>query len=406
MRTPSPRSSPSRYDASHSRTGDRRAPIAVEHWCRSRAAAAVHVAAGRAVAEAAARQLPLLSGGGPGARPAVTVLDARQRGTRFVALANRTILNAPAQTGMDFWSLNPYVGCEFGCSYCYARYTHRYVVERARDAGRLTDEEFRDFRGPGGWEAFERRIFVKQRALAALDGDLRRLSRSATAAGPPTIVLGTATDPYQPAESRFGITRAVLERLARCEGLSVGIITKSPLVARDAHVLRALQAHNAVEVYLSLISVDAAVVRAVEARSPHPVARLRGVRKLAAAGVNVGVIIAPVLPGLTDDLPRLRALFRAARDAGARFVCAAPLRLYPAVRDRFLPVLDERFPALAPRYRTVYGGAMSPPRAYGRALQRRIRRLQVEFGFPVNRGMVDRYRSGVPGGQRELELNG
>jgi len=356
------------------------------------------------VAEAIAPQLPLLAGGGPAAPQPVAVLDSRQRGTRFVALGNRTILNSPAQTGMDFWSLNPYVGCEFGCTYCYARYTHRYVVERAHDEGRLSDEEFREFRGPGGWEAFERRIFVKQRALAALEADLRRLTRSTAAAGPATIVLGTATDPYQPAERQFGITRALLERLARCEGLSVGIITKSPLVARDADVLRAVQRRNAVEVYLSLISVDADLVRAVEVRSPHPAARLRGLRKLAAAGVNVGVIIAPVLPGLTDDLPRLRTLFRAARDAGARFVCAAPLRLYPAVRDRFLPVLDGRFPALAPRYRAVYGRATSPPGTYRRALQRRIRRLQAEFGFPVNRGMVDRYRSAVPGGQRELEL--
>lgn len=354
-----------------------------------------------------ARQLPLLPGGGAAARAPVAVLDSRQRGTRFVGLGNRTILNSPAQTGMDFWSLNPYVGCEFGCTYCYARYTHRYVVERAHDAGRLTAEEFHDFRGPGGWEAFEQRIFVKQRALAALEGDLRRLMRSTgTSGSPPTIVIGTATDPYQPAERQFGITRAVLERLARCEGLSVGIITKSPLVARDTEVLRALQRRNAVEVYVSVISVDADLVRAVEARSPHPAARLRGLRKLAAAGIKAGVIVAPVLPGLSDDLPRLRALFGAAREAGARFVCAAPLRLYPAVRDRFLPVLDQQFPALAPRYRAVYGRATSPPSRYGRALQRRIRRLQAEFGFPVNRGMVDRYQTAVPGGQRELELVG
>ena len=84
----------------------------------------------------------------------VNVLDERQRGTQFVALSPRTIFNSPEQTGMDFWSVNPYVGCEFGCTYCYARYAHRYVVERARDAGRLTADRFADFRGPHGWEAF------------------------------------------------------------------------------------------------------------------------------------------------------------------------------------------------------------------------------------------------------------
>jgi len=335
------------------------------------------------------------------------VLDQRLRGTRFVALANRTILNAPAQTGMDFWSLNPYVGCEFGCAYCYARYAHRYVVERAHAQGRLSDAELTDFRGAHGWEAFERRIFVKQQTVAALERDLRRHARSARPpARPEPIVIGTATDPYQPAERRFRLTRAVLERLARCEGLSVGLITKSPLIARDADVLARLQRHNAVEVYVSLISVNAVIVRSVEVRSPHPAARLRALARLTAAGVNAGLIVAPVLPGITDDVAALRALFGAARDAGARFVCAGPLRLYPAVRDRFLPVLAERFPALVDRYRAAYGRAISAPPAYTRALQRRVRRLQAEFGFRPSQGMVDRYRTAIPVAQGELDLTG
>jgi DNA repair photolyase len=327
------------------------------------------------------------------------VLDERLRGTRFVALANRTILNSPEQTGMDFWSLNPYVGCEFGCTYCYARYAHRYVVERAHAQGRLTDGELTEFRGPHGWEAFEQRIFVKERAVAALERDLRRHARSAA-----PIVIGTATDPYQPAERRFRLTRAVLERLARSEGLSVGLITKSPLVARDADVLARLARRNAVEVYVSLISVDAPLVRSVELRSPHPAARLRALARLVAAGIHAGLIVAPVLPGITDDVPGLRRLFAAAREAGARFICAGPLRLYPAVRDRFLPVLAERFPALVDRYRVAYGRAMSAPPAYARALQRRVRRLQVEFGFPVSRGMVDRYKTAIPVAQGALDL--
>jgi len=340
-------------------------------------------------------------------RLTAAVLDERLRGTKFVSISSRRVLNPPSQTGMDFWSLNPYVGCEFGCSYCYARYAHRYVVERAHDAGKLTDAEFADFRGAHGWEAFERRIFVKEQLLGALESDLRRYFRTG---GPPVrpsaepIVIGTATDPYQPAERRFGVTRAVIGRLARCEGLSVGIITKSPLVARDVDALRRLQERNALEVYVSLISVDAALIRTLEMRSPMPAVRLRALKKLTAAGINAGLIVAPVLPGITDDMPHLEALFQAAREAGARFLHAGPLRLYPAIRDRFLPLLDEHFPQLAARYRRAYATRSSAPRVYARALNCRIRRLQAKFGFPVNDGMVDRYKGRLPVLQGELEL--
>src|SRR6058998_679790 len=186
----------------------------------------------------------LSSSASPPVRPsALPVLDQRLRGTKFVSLTPKSILNSPQQTGVDFWSLNPYVGCEFGCSYCYARYAHRYVVERAHDAGKLSDGEFQDFRGPHGWEAFERRIFVKDQLLGALEADLRRYYRSigASVRESVPIVIGTATDPYQPAERRFQLTRHILEQIARCEGLNIGVITKSPLVARDADVLRRLQ---------------------------------------------------------------------------------------------------------------------------------------------------------------------
>ena len=352
-------------------------------------------------------EMPLPPVHPPSRRPALPLLDERLRGTKFVSLQPRSILNSPAQTGMDFWSVNPYVGCEFGCTYCYARYAHRYVVERAHDAGTLTDGDLAEFRGPEGWEAFENRIFVKEGALAALERDLRRYFQTACPPARPTtepIVIGTATDPYQPAERTYGLTRAILERLARCEMLSVGIITKSPLVTRDVDVLSRLQARNDLEVYVSLIAVDAPLIRKVEARSPVPAARLRALQKLTDAGVNAGLIAAPVLPGITDDVPHLEALFRAARVAGARFVHAGPLRLYPAVRDRFLPVLQEHFPHLVPRYRRAYARQSGAPAAYARALNRRVRRLQAHFGFPVNDGMVDRYKSRLPALQGDLGL--
>ena len=338
---------------------------------------------------------------------ALRILDERMRGTKFVALASRSLLNSPQQTGMDFWSVNPYVGCEFGCTYCYARYAHRYVVERAHDRGALSDDEFRDLRGALGWEAFERRIFVKEHVLGALDADLRRYFRSARSGDHPAaapIVIGTATDPYQPAERRFRVTRAILERLAGYEGLSIGIITKSPLITRDSDVLQRLAARSDLEVYVSLITVDAGLIRKVEARSPSPAVRLRALRRLREAGINAGLIVAPVLPGITDDRAHLEAVFKAARDADARFVHAGPLRLYPAVRDRFLPVLEAEFPHLVARYARAYARYSSAPREYSNALRRRIQKLQAQFGLPVNQGMQDRYQRRRPAPQVELPL--
>jgi len=345
------------------------------------------------------RQLALSLSVVPAVRPSVAVLDSRLRGTKFVALEPRSVLNSPAQTGMEYWSLNPYVGCEFGCSYCYARYAHRYVVERAHAAGKLAADELAEYRGAQGWEAFENRIFVKESILGALEADLRKFFRA-----PGALVIGTATDPYQPAERRFRLTRAVLERLARCEGLSLGIITKSPLVARDHDILQRIQERNTLQVHVSLITVEPALVRVLEARSPTPAARLGALKKLTAAGIHAGLIVAPVLPGITDDIKRLDALFAAARDAGARFIHAGPLRLYPAIRDRFLHLLDEHFPTLAPRYEKAYAFQGAAPREYARALQRRVNALQRKYGFGVNNGMMDRYRARRPAGQGELLL--
>src|SRR5207253_1538336 len=280
---------------------------------------------------AKATQLPLLQSDRPAVR--LPVLDERLRGTKFVSLEPKSVLNSPQQTGVDFWSLNPYIGCEFGCAYCYARYAHRYTAER-----------------------------------------------------------------------RFRLTRGMLERLARCDGLNIGIITKSPLIGRDTDVLRRIQERSDLEVHISLNTVDVALIRHVEARSPMPAVRLRALERLADSGVRVGLIVAPVLPGITDDVPHLEALFQAAREAGARFVHSGPLRLYAAVRDRFFPVLDERFPLLAARYRRAYDGRSGVPRDYARALSARIKRLQARFRFPVNEGMADRYGRRLAPAQQELGL--
>ena len=287
---------------------------------------------------------------------------------QFTHLPIKSILNSPQQTGMGFWSLNPYVGCEFGCSYCFARFAHRYVVERG---GQLD---------AGAWDdaAFERQVFVKSEAP-----DVLALTLKPSRLGDAAIAIGTATDPYQPAERRFRLTRRILERLAQFHGLNVSLVTKSSLVTRDLDVLSRLADRSWLTVYLSLITMEIPLIRKLEVRSPMPQVRLRALAKLAVGGIRAGVMIAPVLPGVTDGTRQLRALMRAARDAGASFVHASPLRLYPAVRPTFLPVIARHFPALLPRYERAFDARGSVTGAYADALERRVARLQRETGFPT-----------------------
>jgi DNA repair photolyase len=313
-------------------------------------------------------------------RPGLPVLDRRARGATFLGLEARSALNSPTTTGMDFWTINPYVGCEFGCCYCYARAAHRWTSERA---GGL----------PGGGEvppavAFERDIFIKRNAARILAQSLD----PAKLGGLP-ILIGTATDPYQPAERRFQITRSVLETLAGFRGLEIWITTKSPLVARDAVLLRALAERHRLSVCISLITLDPALLRRLEPRSPLPHARLRALRALAEAQVPAGVLIAPIIPGLTDRWGTLGALMAAAKEAGARFAVGSALRLAPVARDGFLPVLEREFPHLAARYRRRYAGRHSAGRDYLAALDRRLRTLQAIHGFAVH---SLRYQSGEP----------
>jgi DNA repair photolyase len=309
------------------------------------------------------------------------VLDERARGARFLSLPVRQVLNSPATTGMEFWSLNPYIGCEFGCSYCYARKTHEWTMEK--QAGRPNGPTSSSSTAPpAAWHAFEREILVKDTAPEVL---LRTLDPARIGKAP--IVIGTATDPYQPAERRFRITRRLLEALLLHRGLHLGIITKSPLIVRDIDVLKTLGERHELSVNISIASVDAALLRRIEARSPAPHARLRALERLTHAGINAGVLVAPILPGITDGWPALAALMEAAKEAGARWVAGQALRLGDAARTGFLPVLRREFPDLVARYEHRYGRTDRAGKDYERALSRRIRTLQEAFGFPVREGM-------------------
>ena len=318
------------------------------------------------------------------------VLDQRQRGTEFLELPVRSVLNSPATTHMGFWSLNPYVGCEFGCSYCYARDTHRWTMDRAdgnrTDRADRTDRAAKAVGAVGAVGAvdplddFEKRILVKAGAAEVL---ARTLEPGKL--GSHSLVIGTATDPYQPAERKFRVTRRILEMLLHYRGLSIGIITKSALVARDAALLRELTERHDVSVNISVATLDAKLARRLEPRSPVPRARLRALRTLTSAGVHAGLLIAPILPGITDDTPGLTALMAAGRDHGARYAVGSPLRLSDTIRQRFLPMLRREFPDLVEKYERHYRSRDYVSRSYHQALKQRLARLERKLGFPVER---------------------
>ncbi|MES2123485.1 MAG: radical SAM protein [Gemmatimonadota bacterium] len=319
-----------------------------------------------------------------------------QRATRYLSLPPRGVLNPPASTGMVFWSINPYVGCEFGCTYCYARETHRWTVERAanRPGAPATAREAAAL--PAA-KAFEQRILIKQGAAAVLARTL-----NAARVGTVPIVIGTATDPYQPAERRFRLTRELLELLRQHQGLHLGIITKSALIARDAALLAQLSERHQLSVHISLASLDAPLLRQLEPRTPIPAARLRAMRILADAGVPVGLLMAPILPGLTDSRDAMRALLLAAREAGASWAAGDPLRMGRATRHTLLPWLDRERPALARRYREHYQMRNGVDRDYATALKARLTALQEEVGLPHARRDRTFHERWSGAGQMEL----
>lgn len=304
-----------------------------------------------------------------------------QRDITYYGSHARSILNGPETTGMGFWSINPYIGCAFGCAYCYARYAHRYVMERAAGADRLAGAAEQDVGRLPPWLAFERHIFVKRNAPQLLARTLRHGSDrfQALAAGE-WIAIGTATDPYQPAERRYRLTRGILEVLAEHPGLHVSITTKSPLVTRDVDVMARIARHSAISVHVSLITVDRVLARRLEPRAPTPESRLRAVSRLRAAGIAVSVNCMPVLPGITDHPRDLEALVRQVADAGATHIATGSLRLQHEARKRYLPFIAQEFPELAARYARAYAHDYKPSEQYRSRLTALMARLCRAYG--------------------------
>jgi DNA repair photolyase len=257
--------------------------------------------------------------------------------TRFFRDHSQTILSYNDSPDIPFRaSLNPYRGCEHGCAYCYARPTHEYL-------------------GFSAGLDFESRIMVKEGAP-----DLLRTELTSRKWEPQWIALSGVTDPYQPVEKKLQITRRCLEVLAEFRN-PVGIVTKSRLVARDIDLLGELAKHNAACVYLSLTTLRPELRRSMEPRTASPTARLETIRALAEAGIPVGVLTAPIIPGLNDD--EIPALLRAAADAGAKFASYVMLRLPLTVQPLFEEWLErcvpERKEKVLNRLRSLRGGKLN-----------------------------------------------
>jgi len=279
------------------------------------------------------------------------------------AMSKREYLERPCKSalnavrGMPFrWSLNPYRGCSHGCHYCYARATHPYLGMNAGDD-------------------FSTRIIVKTNVVEVLRRELRRPTWSRE-----RVALGTATDAYQPCDGRWQLARGILRALRDFE-TPVTIVTKSTLVVRDLDILQDLARLPGTRVNFSLTTLNRTLWKALEPGTPPPEQRMKAMARLADAGIPCGIYLAPILPGLTDDVATLAALATAAREHGATSFWGSALRLAPGVKEHFLDVLAEEWPEQLVPYQREYQRADASP-AYVVQIERRLAMARQSAGFP------------------------
>jgi DNA repair photolyase len=261
------------------------------------------------------------------------------------------------------WSLNPYGGCVHKCRFCFA-VQYRVVADQ------------------GTQQDFGTKLFIKTNLLHVLSQELRRQSLQGE-----HITLGTATDPYQPVEGRYKLTRGALSLLHNHDN-PVSLLTKSPMILRDLDLLAEIARQTSAEVFFSITTVDLDLWRTVEPGTANPFHRLRAMRTLRAAGVPAGVMMAPVLPGLTDSAASIEAVAAAAREHDAAYFSATALRLAPHVKEFYLGFVKDEYPDLLPRYTRAYPGTYAPL-DYRSRLDERIQRIRVQYGFG---GHVERRR--------------
>jgi DNA repair photolyase len=284
----------------------------------------------------------------------------------YFVLPVKSILNRCDSNRVPFeWTINPYRGCEFACKYCYARYTHEYME--------LDGSEF------------EKKIYVKKDAAPLLAQDIsRKYSYTSERSGGERadhIAIGTATDPYQPAEREYGVTRACLEELAKREGLSVSIITKSNQIVRDIDVLQHIALRSDLAIDITITTLRPRLARLLEPRAPRPDLRLAAVKQLRKAGLAVGVSASPLIPGITDREGDLEAVAAAAQEAGAQWFFSGVLFLMPSSAKQFLPFVREKFPPLAKQYEQWFAKNGYAPEEYRQKASERVRRIREKLGF-------------------------
>ena len=260
-------------------------------------------------------------------------------------------------SGMPFgWSLNPYMGCAHRCTFCYVR-----GFEKRAD--RPSDDRY------------GRSIRVKTNVVEVLRRELRRRSWKGDG-----VVIGAATDPYQPAEGRFRLTRGCLEALGEARN-PLSIITRGPLIVRDVDVLVEAARHADVSVTFSVPTLDHRIWKATEPGTAPPRQRLRALTRLVDAGISAGVGLAPILPGLSDRPELLADVVRAAREAGATSVWSGLLNLRPGTREHFLENLARDWPELLPRYQRLYAGRAYLGRAEVEPVRREVAELRERFAI-------------------------
>jgi DNA repair photolyase len=287
----------------------------------------------------------------------------------FKALKVRSILNKSVSKRRlsMVYSLNPYRGCEFGCKYCYARYTHEFMAPKTV----VMEEELSDsltssainFRDP---LTFERMIFLKQNAAWLLEQELKKIDPAQE------IALGTATDPYQPIERRARITRSLLEVFARKSGYRLGIVTKSRLIERDIDLLVEIGRRNTLAVHVTITTPDAKLARLLEPRAPRPDLRFQAVKRMREAGIVAGIFGSPLLPGITDTEEALDGMARRAAAVDASFFSAHPLFLKPCSRPTYLSFVREHFPSLEADYAKRFANADFASKPYSQRLAKMV----------------------------------
>jgi DNA repair photolyase len=304
---------------------------------------------------------------------ALTDAEHLADGADYQEVTCRSALNSVR--GMPFsWTLNPYRGCTHGCHYCFAR---RYHTQFEMNVG----------------DEFASVILVKTNLVEVLTRELDRPSWDRS-----LVALGTATDPYQPIEGRYRLTRASLVAMARAR-TPAGIVTKGPMVVRDRDVLGDLTRVAGCTVYVSVPTVDEDAWRILEPGTAHPLKRLRAVRELVDSGIDAGVLMAPVVPGFTSSRSKVERTIKAIADHGARFVGYSVMHLEDGTRHHFLQFIEREFPAMLPRFERLYTQKY-PPVAYRKEVQAMVRVLQDRYGLSKRE---TRQTTNAPAGEPSVE---